>query len=260
MENLMGVIQVFVQFICYSLILVLYIFYFPRDRRYIRLMQSNDEVWTIEFKIAIAVGVIGLGYLLIVVALGGVLLMSVGKADESEYTELYANSLGLFSMTVAVLQFMPQMIKTYRSGKVGALSIPMMALQAPGSFLFVYTLAVRPGNNFTTWITYLCTGILQAILLAMCIVFAIREKRQRRMTDLEERQRLNASRESDEAGLVFVKKASASSAGSVSTNASSVSIGEIRITNNRLDELPGSVSERTRRDDVVNVKVIDDDF
>ena len=50
-----------------------------------------------------------------------------------------------------------------------------MLIQTPGSFLFVYTLAVRPGNNITTWITYLITGILQGILLVMCIVFQARE-------------------------------------------------------------------------------------
>lgn len=51
-----------------------------------------------------------------------------------------------------------------------------MMIQTPGSFLFVYTLAVRPGNNITTWITYLITGILQGTLLIMCIVFQMKEK------------------------------------------------------------------------------------
>jgi hypothetical protein len=64
--------------------------------------------------------------------------------------------------------------------KVASLSIPMMCLQSPGSFLFAYSLAVRPGTNWSSWITYLCTGILQAVLLGMCIVWRIRESREDR--------------------------------------------------------------------------------
>lgn len=56
----------------------------------------------------------------------------------------------------------------------------MMCMQSPGSFLFAYSLAVRPGTNWSSWITYLCTGILQAVLLGMCIVWRLREKREDR--------------------------------------------------------------------------------
>lgn len=46
-----------------------------------------------------------------------------------------------------------------------------------GSALFVYSLAVRPGTNWTAWITYLVTGLLQGTLLVMCIVWHFRNKR-----------------------------------------------------------------------------------
>jgi hypothetical protein len=55
-----------------------------------------------------------------------------------------------------------------------------MCIQSPGSFLFAYSLATRPGVNWSTWITYLCTGILQATLLGMCIAWRMREKREDR--------------------------------------------------------------------------------
>ena len=66
---------------------------------------------------------------------------------------------------------------------VGALSIPSILIQAPGSFLFVYSLAVRPGNNFTTWITYLCTGILQIFLLALSVYYNYQAKRQQSLAE-----------------------------------------------------------------------------
>jgi hypothetical protein len=60
---------------------------------------------------------------------------------------------------------------------VGALSIPMMMLQTPGTVLFVYSLMVRPGTNWTAWLTYMVTGILQGTLLVMCITWYFRNKR-----------------------------------------------------------------------------------
>ena len=56
----------------------------------------------------------------------------------------------------------------------------MMCIQSPGSFLFAYSLAARPGTNWSSWITYLCTGLLQAVLLWMCISWRMREKREDR--------------------------------------------------------------------------------
>ena len=53
-------------------------------------------------------------------------------------------------------------------------------MQSPGSFLFAYSIAVRPGTNWSTWIIYLGTGILQSVLLGMCIAWRIRENREDR--------------------------------------------------------------------------------
>jgi len=64
--------------------------------------------------------------------------------------------------------------------KVASLSIPMMCIQSPGSFLFAYSLATREGTNWSSYIVYLCTGILQAVLLGMCIVWRMREDREDR--------------------------------------------------------------------------------
>lgn len=63
---------------------------------------------------------------------------------------------------------------------MASLSIPMMCIQSPGSFLFAYSIAIRPQTNWSSWITYVCTGILQAVLLGMCITWRIREKREDR--------------------------------------------------------------------------------
>ena len=48
-----------------------------------------------------------------------------------------------------------EILLTARTRLVGSLSIPMMCIQAPGSFVFVYTIAIRPGVDWTTWIVFL---------------------------------------------------------------------------------------------------------
>lgn len=47
--------------------------------------------------------------------------------------------------------------------------------QTPGSFVFVYTLAIRPGVDFTGWAPYFVTGILQGTLLILCLIFKRRQ-------------------------------------------------------------------------------------
>ncbi|CAO3658748.1 unnamed protein product [Rhizopus microsporus] len=80
-------------------------------------------------------------------------------------------------MLFASFQYIPQIWKTWNSKVVGALSIPMMMLQTPGTVLFMYALIVRPGTNWTAWIPYLATCILQGVLLTMCIAWHFRNKR-----------------------------------------------------------------------------------
>ncbi len=50
-------------------------------------------------------------------------------------------------------------------------------MQTPGSFIFCYTLAVSPGVNASTWLTYLIGGTLQGILLVICVYYRYWEPR-----------------------------------------------------------------------------------
>jgi len=52
-----------------------------------------------------------------------------------------------------------------------------MFIQVPVSFIFVYTLAIRPGTRWTTWIVFFVSGCLQGILLLMCICWYYRSRR-----------------------------------------------------------------------------------
>ncbi|KAK4058614.1 hypothetical protein OIO90_000058 [Microbotryomycetes sp. JL221] len=101
-----------------------------------------------------------------------------GREHPSERAvRVWATTLGFLSIILACLQYLPQLFLTASSRLVGSLSIPMMCLQTPGSFVFVYTLAVRPGVNWSGWATYLITGVLQGTLLILCLSWKVRQRR-----------------------------------------------------------------------------------
>ncbi|GAA5933261.1 hypothetical protein JCM3775_002589 [Rhodotorula graminis] len=101
-----------------------------------------------------------------------------GREHPSERAvRVWATTLGLVAVALGCAQYAPQLVLTARRRLVGSLSIPMMALQTPGSFVFVYTLAVRPGVNFSGWATYFVTGVLQGTLLVLCLLFKRRQAR-----------------------------------------------------------------------------------
>lgn len=76
-----------------------------------------------------------------------------------------ATFLGVTATLLAILQYAPQIYKTYKSRLVGALSLGTMAIQVPGSVLFVISLLLSPGTNWTSWLAYAVTGGMQGALL-----------------------------------------------------------------------------------------------
>ena len=89
----------------------------------------------------------------------------------------WATFLGVTGTILAAGQYVPQIIYTARAKLVGSLSIPMMCLQVPGSIIFVYSLAIRPGTNWTSLAAFIATGVLQLVLLILCCVWKSRQKR-----------------------------------------------------------------------------------
>lgn len=60
-----------------------------------------------------------------------------------------ADILGLAATALAVSQYLPQILLTWREGFVGALSIPTMMIQVPGSVAFVISIAIREGTSWS---------------------------------------------------------------------------------------------------------------
>lgn len=88
-----------------------------------------------------------------------------------------ATFCGLSATLLAILQYAPQIYKTYRSGLVGALSIGTMLIQVPGSILFVVSIMLGDGTDWTSWIPYAVTGAMQGVLLGICVAWTLRQRR-----------------------------------------------------------------------------------
>ncbi|CAG8495654.1 9339_t:CDS:2 [Ambispora leptoticha] len=178
-KNTLGVFQIGLQWLMFTIIFILFLAYFPEHRKltqYIPHLHYGNPPSTrsLEWRISLGIAVTVTAHFLLVSAISIYLLSFYNGSSQAEY---WADFLGVASMLLASVQYLPQIWRTWRRKTVGALSIPMMLMQTPGSFLFVYSLAVRPGTNWTSWIVFLVTGCLQGILLVMCIAWHFRAKR-----------------------------------------------------------------------------------
>lgn len=131
----------------------------------------------------------------------------------SIWTLIWAGFLGVASVILIMIQYIPQIIETYlrkvwrlkranrgaiRSNdlslmtdtpittflppsphfqSVGALSTSMMVMQTPGAILMTISLALSPGANWSTWVPYAVAAFFQLVLLGMCLYYRFHTKR-----------------------------------------------------------------------------------
>ncbi|KAL7421380.1 hypothetical protein Q5752_004265 [Cryptotrichosporon argae] len=199
--SLLGFIQVALQWSLFTIILVLYLIYFPAHLKYERVLplpstshygadESNAPVragasaapaaakiaTTPEWRLAVALAwVVALHLGLLLLLELALLLTLPTQTPPHPLLRYLATFLGLSGTALAVLQYAPQIAKTYRARLVGALSLGTMAIQVPGSVAFVVSLLVREGTNWTSWLPYAVTGAMQGVLLVICIAWRRRQ-------------------------------------------------------------------------------------
>jgi hypothetical protein len=140
--------------------LVLFVLYFPRSGT---TSDPAKDPTAPTFRTALAVAAICVVHALIVLILSCVFVWAAPT-----HLQGWANFLGVFSTILASVQYFPQIYTTYRLKRVGSLSIPMMCIQTPGSFVWSASLAARFGPaGWSAWGVYLVTGTLQGTLLVM---------------------------------------------------------------------------------------------
>lgn len=145
--------------------------YFPSDKKYFEL-ENHDLRKTKDWKHSLRALKITFFYLLILTLIS-TWVISTGSSSPMA-TAIWTTLLAFIALIASSVQFIPQILRTFQLKVVGALSIPAMLMQTPGSFLFCITIATSPGTNITSWITYFVGGCLQGALLALCIYYQMR--------------------------------------------------------------------------------------
>ncbi|WVR08984.1 hypothetical protein IAU60_006044 [Kwoniella sp. DSM 27419] len=201
-ETLLGFFQVTLQWLLFSIILILYLVYFPAHLKWQRVLPlepehhhygalvsedttpgstGDDDLGTItttpEWRLAVTLGIVVLLHLALLFLLSlSLLLVLPPTQPPHRFLRYLATFLGISATLLAVLQYAPQIHKTYRSRLVGALSLGTMAIQVPGSVLFVLSLVFRPGTDWTSWLAYAVTGGMQGALFIICLLWKRRQK------------------------------------------------------------------------------------
>ncbi|KAJ1999376.1 hypothetical protein H4R26_005091, partial [Coemansia thaxteri] len=183
--SVLGILQVVIQGTMFYVTFVLYLAFFPAQSKYEGAAGGEtrpllgagtrvraSEEWRTALWVAGGVAAHGAA------CVGMSVLLVAGAGPYAAPTRTWASLLGLFSLCLTCLQFFPQIVKTWRAGHVGALSIPMMLMQTPGGFVFAYSIAIRPGVNWSSWISTFVAASLQCVLLAICLAFDARARRQ----------------------------------------------------------------------------------
>lgn len=170
-----GLVDSMLTFPCNSLLL--FLIFFPRGPT---LPSHETEQQQYTWRTAITVAFICLLHGLVVIFISGALILA-----RPHHLGTWANILGISATILAGIQYLPQIWMTWHLGHVGSLSIPMMLIQTPGSFVWSGSLAARLGvEGWSTWGVFLVTGCLQGCLLVMGICFEVKARRARQ--NLEE--------------------------------------------------------------------------
>ncbi|KAK5292280.1 hypothetical protein LTR99_010424 [Exophiala xenobiotica] len=164
--------------------LLLFLIFFPRTSNPLTDDQDDPpkEELAPSYRTALGVTAISVLHAVIVAILSFWFVYA-----RPQHTQGWANFLGIFSTVLASIQYFPQIYTTFMLKRVGSLSIPMMCIQTPGSFVWAGSLVLRYGSEgWSAWGVYLVTGCLQGCLLVMGSYFEIMHRR-REKKDLQSR-------------------------------------------------------------------------
>ncbi|KAF1362850.1 PQ loop repeat protein-like protein [Lizonia empirigonia] len=175
---LLGIAQIGVQWACFFFIMLLFLIFFPRapipgiDQDAEDADPSHMPTW----KEAVLVLALSLAFF-IVAFIGSVVFVYALPS----HVRGWANFLGLLATVLAAVQYIPQIITTWRLQEAGSLSVLMMCIQTPGSFVFAASLYARLGSaGWSAWGLFIFTGCLQGCLLAMTLSFLSRDRKEQK--------------------------------------------------------------------------------
>ncbi|KAF1919642.1 PQ loop repeat protein-like protein, partial [Ampelomyces quisqualis] len=174
---LLGIAQIGVQWSCFFFIMLLFLIFFPRNPKPDQVDEQDANLPT--WKEAVLVLAVSLAFFTVAL-LGSIIFVYAVPS----HVRSWANFLGLLATGLAAIQYVPQIMMTWKLQETGSLSVPMMCIQTPGSFVFAASLAVRLGpGGWSAWGLFIFTGCLQGCLLAMSLWFIWRDRKAAKAAD-----------------------------------------------------------------------------
>jgi uncharacterized protein with PQ loop repeat len=154
-EDMLGIIQVLILTICLAVNWTLFLVYYPRP------WSNSTEGFQTQRCLKL--------FIYYCLACGVYLTYTfIAFGAHSEGTRKSGQIFGLLCTFLSCQQYIPQIYRTIVTKNIGSLSALTLAIQAPGSFFFGYTIAQRPGTDITSWGSFVISGLCQTILVAIC--------------------------------------------------------------------------------------------
>ena len=155
-SNVLGIVQVVVLTLCIGTNCLLFLIFYPKP--YSALAEGREVIKCLQL------------FVMYCVFCSGILLPTFliwGKDAPS--TRNVGQFFGIFCTILSCIQYVPQIMRTWLTKRVGALSMTTLAIQAPGSYFFAYTIASSPATDITTWGAFFISGTFQVILFGLCL-------------------------------------------------------------------------------------------
>ena len=181
--NVNNFLQLVVIVLCDQVILFMFIYYF--DHSWLHEAGLDAIAHWVEAR---RLSALVLGYQCLLALLFGVVVGTTGwNSREGRIlgmTLLLVSSLGQF------LQWAPQIWRTYKLKHIGALSVPMVFLQAVGAALTAYFFYLDSNDESYTWVPFVIACVLITTLCVLATVYWRRDRKEEKRKESEEKRGL----------------------------------------------------------------------
>ena len=111
-------------------------------------------------------------YLLFTCVSIAMVIISVKVLDNcSTFSILYARVCGIAGVVLVCIQYIPQLITTYKTKSSGSLSVITTLIQAFGMTVMILFMAVSTGQDFSSYLKKIMSWIIQVILGIMIVYY-----------------------------------------------------------------------------------------
>jgi uncharacterized membrane protein YuzA (DUF378 family) len=176
-SGLLGMFQVIFGIACFWVVLFMYVYYSEEEAEaemhHRRASISGPDRTFRRARRAWNILIAACGF-----AFGVLLVSAVILHRFPWYAQTWANILGIAVAVFACVQWVPQILTTWHLGHLGSLSLGYLCLSAPYTWIFSINMMIRFGiKGWSAWIVYVLVGIMQLVLIATAIVFAVRDRK-----------------------------------------------------------------------------------